>query len=231
VTGTATTEGTTSRSTGGSGVRSARATRSSRASVPPWLHPVVIVVALLPLAWAAFGLSSDLFGDTRYFGSEPIKESEHFTGKWALRFLLVTLAITPALRITRQGWLVRYRRTFGLIAFTYACAHLTIYFGLDIELMWDFLVEDVLDRTYITLGMTALLLLIPLAVTSTRASIRRLGNKRWTALHRLIYVSAVLACIHFYMAVKADVREPLIYILILAILLGYRRVNARTRAA
>jgi sulfoxide reductase heme-binding subunit YedZ len=199
--------------------------------VPPgWFHPLIIVLALIPLGWAAFALGSDLFGDTRYFGSEPIKESEHFTGKWALRFLLLTLAITPAIRITQQGWLIKYRRTFGLIAFLYACVHLSIYFGLDIELMWDLLVEDVLDRTYITLGMTALLLLIPLALTSTKASIRRLGSKRWNALHRLIYISAVLGCIHFYMAVKRDVREPLVYITILATLLGYRMVAERRKS-
>lgn len=200
-----------------------------RFAPPRWLHAAVVITALLPLAWAVFGLASDLFGDTRYFGSEPIKESEHYTGKWALRFLLITLAVTPALRITRQGWLVRYRRSFGLIAFTYACVHLSIYFGLDIELMWSFLVEDVLDRTYITLGMTALLLLIPLALTSTKASIRRLGNKRWNALHRLIYISAVLACIHFYMAVKRDIREPMLYILILGALLTYRLTAGRRR--
>jgi sulfoxide reductase heme-binding subunit YedZ len=205
----------------------ARAARGHRFSPPVWLHPLVIALSIVPFVWAAFALGSDLFGDTRYFGSEPIKESEHFTGKWALRFLLLTLAITPAIRITRQGWLVKYRRTFGLIAFGYACVHLSIYFGLDIELMWDFLVEDVLDRTYITLGMTALLLLVPLALTSTKASIRRLGSKRWNALHRLIYISAVLGCIHFYMAVKRDVREPLVYIAILATLLGYRLVVER----
>lgn len=207
-----------------------RTRRGARLSPPGWLHPLVIALALIPLAWGVFALGSDLFGDTRYFGSEPIKESEHYTGKWALRFLLITLAVTPAIRITQQGWLIRYRRTFGLIAFAYACVHLSIYFGLDIELMWDFLVEDVLDRTYITLGMTALLLLLPLALTSTKASIRRLGSKRWNALHRLIYVSAVLACIHFYMAVKRDVREPLVYITILAGLFGYRIVAERRRS-
>lgn len=207
-----------------------RAGRAARLSPPGWLHPLVIALALIPLAWAVFALGSDLFGDTRHFGSEPIKESEHFTGKWALRLLLLTLAITPAIRITQQGWLIRYRRTFGLIAFAYACVHLSIYFGLDIELMWGLLVEDVMDRTYITLGMTALLLLIPLALTSTKASIRRLGSKRWNALHRLIYISAVLGCIHFYMAVKRDVREPLVYITILAGLLGYRMLAERRKS-
>ena len=190
----------------------------------------MIVASLIPFAWVAWAMWSDVYQGTRYLGSEPIKESEHFTGKWALRFLLTTLAVTPAIRFTRLGWLVKYRRTFGLVAFFYACVHLSIYFGLDIELMWDNLVEDVLDRTYITLGMTALLLLIPLALTSTKASIRRLGNRKWNALHRLVYVSAVLGCIHFYMAVKRDVREPLVFAAILAVLLGYRIGASRAAA-
>jgi sulfoxide reductase heme-binding subunit YedZ len=196
--------------------------RAPRIKNPRWLHPLVIVASLIPFVWVAWAMWSDVFQGTRYLGSEPIKESEHFTGKWALRFLLATLAVTPAIRLTGLGWLVKYRRTFGLVAFFYACVHLSIYFGLDIELMWDNLVEDVLDRTYITLGMTALLLLVPLALTSTKASIRWLGNRKWNALHRLVYVSAVLGCIHFYMAVKRDVREPLVFAAILAVLLGYR---------
>ncbi|MCC6316684.1 MAG: sulfoxide reductase heme-binding subunit YedZ [Gemmatimonadaceae bacterium] len=173
---------------------------------------------------------SDVFQGTRLLGSEPIKESEHFTGKWALRFLLASLAITPLVRLAKAGWLVAYRRSLGLVAFFYATIHLTIYFGLDIELMWSNLVEDVLDRTYITLGMTALLLLVPLALTSTKASIRWLGNRRWTAIHRLVYVSVVLGVIHFYMAVKRDVREPLLYAAILATLFGVRWWLLRPRA-
>jgi sulfoxide reductase heme-binding subunit YedZ len=132
--------------------------------------------------------------------------------------------------MTKAGWLITYRRTFGLVAFLYACVHLTIYFGLDIELMWSNLVEDVLDRTYITLGMTALLLMVPLALTSTKASIRWLGNRRWNAVHRLVYVSAVLGVIHFYMAVKQDVREPLVFGIILAALFALRVVNPRASA-
>jgi sulfoxide reductase heme-binding subunit YedZ len=193
----------------------------------PWLPWLVRGLALLPFLWVALALASDAFQGTRYLGSEPVKESEHFTGKWALRFLLLTLAVTPAIKWTQWGWMIRYRRMFGLFAFFYAGVHLTIYFGLDIELMWDNLVEDVLDRTYITLGMTALVLLLPLALTSSKASIRRLGNKRWTALHRLVYVSTVLGCVHFYMAVKRDVREPLVYAAIAVGLLAYRVVARR----
>lgn len=190
-----------------------------------WLHPLVIVAALLPFAWVAWAMWSDVFHGTRHLGSDPIKESEHFTGKWALRLLLASLAVTPLIRFTRAGWLITFRRTLGLLAFGYAVVHLSIYFGLDIELMWSNLVEDVLDRTYITLGMTALLLMVPLALTSTKASIRRLGNRRWTALHRLVYVSVVLGVIHFYMAQKRDVREPLVFAAILALLFAGRLVR------
>ncbi len=196
---------------------------------PRWLHPLVIVLALLPFAWVCWAFYSDLTQNTRYLTSEPIKEAEHFTGKWALRLLLASLAVTPAVRLTRQGWLVKYRRTFGLLAFFYACVHLSIYFGLDIELMWDNLVEDVLDRLYITLGMLALLLMVPLALTSTKASIRRLGNRRWNALHRLVYVSAVLGCIHYYMAQKRDVTTPVIFMAILTGLFVLRWQATRTR--
>ncbi len=203
-------------------VRRAERSTLSRVGSSAWLHWVVIAASLGPFVWVCWAFYSDLVNNTRLLTAEPIKEAEHYTGKWALRFLLGCLAVTPVMRLAGLGWLVRYRRTFGLIAYFYAVVHLSIYFGLDIELMWSNLVEDVMDRLYITLGMLALLLLTPLAVTSTKGWIRRLGNKRWNALHRLVYVSAVLGVIHFYMAVKRDVREPLIFAAILGASLGYR---------
>jgi sulfoxide reductase heme-binding subunit YedZ len=204
--------------------RAAGAERSRAAGFRPprWLHPVVVAAALIPLGWVCWAFYSDLVHNTRYLTSEPIKEAEHFTGKWALRFLLACLAVTPILRLAKVGWLVKYRRTFGLLAFSYAVVHLGIYFGLDIELMWSNLVEDVAKRLYITLGMLALVLMVPLAITSTKGWIRRLGNRKWTSLHRLVYISAVLGCVHFYMAVKRDVTEPLIFMAILAVSLGLR---------
>jgi sulfoxide reductase heme-binding subunit YedZ len=207
--------------------------RAARIKKPRWLHPLVIAASLIPVGWVAYAFYSDLVHNTRYLTSEPIKEAEHFTGKWALRFLLLSLWITPAIRLTRLGWLITLRRTFGLCAFAYAVVHLGIYFGLDIELMWDNLTEDILERTYITLGMLGLLLMVPLALTSTKGWIRRLGNRRWSALHRLAYVSAVLGCVHFYMAVKRDVTEPLVFAAILAVAFGIRwwRRTAPGRAA
>ncbi len=193
---------------------------------PRWLKPLVFALALAPLAWVTYAFLSDVFSNTRHLGSEPIKASEHFTGKWALRFLIMSLAVTPAVKLLRVGWLITYRRLFGLFAFAYAVVHLSIYFGLDIELDWNNLVEDVLERLYITLGMLALLLMVPLAVTSTKGWIRRLGNKRWRALHRLVYVSVVLGLIHFFMAVKKDITEPLIFAAFIVGLLGYRVYEA-----
>lgn len=201
--------------------------RARRTSSPRWLPPLVFAAALLPFTFILVAIASDFFKGTRYLGSNPIKEAEHMTGRWALRFLALTLAVTPAMRLTRKGWLVRFRRTFGLFAFFYACVHLTVYAVLDVELSWGEMLEDVAKRLYITIGMTALLLLLPLAVTSTKGWIRRLGSKRWNALHRTVYVAAVLGLVHYWMSVKADITEPAIFGLIFAVLLGWRVWQAR----
>jgi len=193
---------------------------------PRWLAWVVIAAGFVPLAYLAAAFVSDFFYNTRHLGSNPVKSMEHFTGDWNLRFLVLTLAITPAIRLTRQGWLIRYRRIFGLFAFLYICCHLVIYFTLDVELRWADFVADVIKRKYITLGMLGFLLLVPLALTSTKASIRRLGAARWNALHRTIYAAAILGSIHFWMSVKRDIRAPLVYAALFAILLGWRLWNA-----
>ena len=198
---------------------------------PRWLAPVVIALGFVPLVYLFAAFASDFFNNTRHLGSNPVKAMEHFTGDWNLRFLVLTLAITPAIRLTRQGWLIRYRRIFGLFAFLYICCHLLIYFTLDVELRWGDLVADVIKRKYITLGMLGFLLLVPLALTSTKASIRRLGAARWNALHRTVYAAAVLGSIHFWMSVKRDIRAPLVYALLFALLLGWRIRNASLERA
>lgn len=198
---------------------------------PRWLRPVVFAACLVPLVWVAAAIASDFFNGTRFLGSNPIKEAEHFTGRWVLRFLMFTLAVTPIRQTFGWNWLQRYRRMFGLFAFFYATVHLSIYFLLDLELMWSELAADIIKRPYITIGMTAFLLLVPLAVTSTAKMVKRLGGKRWTALHRLVYVIVVLGTIHFWMAVKRDVTDPLIFALIFACLLGYRAAQWRRRRA
>lgn len=198
--------------------------------VPPrWLRPLVFAVSLLPAVWVAAAIASDFFTGTRLLGSNPIKEAEHFTGRWVLRFLMFTLAVTPIRQTLGWNWLQRYRRMLGLFAFAYALIHLSIYFLLDLELAWGDLWADVVKRPYITIGMAAFLLLLPLAVTSTAKMVKRLGGKRWAALHRSIYVIVVLGTIHFWMAVKRDITLPLLFAAIFAVLLGYRVVAWRRR--
>ena len=177
----------------------------------------MVAVCLAPLAQLAVrALRDDL-------GADPIKTVTHATGLWTLRFLLATLAVTPLRKAFGWAQLAPYRRTLGLLAFTYVTLHLLTYAVLDLWGAWDTLVEDVVKRPYITVGFAGFLMLVPLAVTSTRAWIRRLG-KRWVQLHRLVYAAAIAGCLHFLWLVKKDVREPLIYAAILAVLLGARVV-------
>jgi methionine sulfoxide reductase heme-binding subunit len=188
--------------------------------------PLVFVASLLPLAWLLCGAFGWLdFG----LGADPVKKLEHECGKWALNFLLITLAITPLRHLANLPHLPRLRRMFGLFAFFYALLHFAVYLSLDLEFNFRTLFTDIAKRPYITVGFVALLLLIPLAVTSTNRMMRRLG-RRWQKLHRLVYVIAVLGVWHFYWQVKRDIREPLIYAGILAVLLVYRRARLRRKA-
>ena len=148
----------------------------------------------------------------------------HSTGDWILIFLLITLAITPARKLTGQLWLIRYRRMFGLFAFFYATLHFLTYIWLDKFFDIHEMLTDIAKRRFITVGFTGFVLLIPLALTSTKGWIRRLGGKRWQALHRLIYFSAIAGVIHYLWLVKADIRKPLQYAFVLGVLLTYRIV-------
>ena len=189
--------------------------------------PLVFVVCLLPLAWllwGAFGLPGVSLG------ADPVKKLEHELGLRALQLLLLTLLITPLRHLLNLTHLPRLRRMLGLFAFFYALLHFTVYLSLDLEFNFGAFFKDVAKRPYITIGLAALLLLIPLAVTSTNRMMRRLG-RRWQKLHRLVYPIAILAVWHFWWQVKRDIREPLIYAAILALLLGYRLVRARLKAA
>jgi sulfoxide reductase heme-binding subunit YedZ len=175
----------------------------------------VVLVCLLPVAWLAWRAFTDRLG------ANPIEELEIQTGLWTLRFLALTLAVTPLRRLTGWNWLARHRRTLGLIAFGYACLHLSVYIGLDMFFDLGDIVEDIAERLYITVGMAAFLCMIPLAVTSTKNAIRRLG-RRWKRLHRLVWAVAALGTVHFLWAVKKDIREPLIYAGIFVVLLLLR---------
>lgn len=184
-----------------------------------WFKPVIFLACLGPLArlgWKAYN---------NLLGANPIEVITHSTGDWILIFLLITLAITPVRKLTGQLWLIRYRRMFGLFAFFYAVLHFLTYIWLDKFFDLHEMLADVAKRRFITVGFTGFVLLIPLAATSTRGWIRRLGGKRWQALHRLIYASAIAGVIHYYWLVKADVRKPVEYGLVLSLLLGYRLVT------
>ncbi len=179
------------------------------------LDLLVIALCAAPAAWLAWTAA---FGD---LGANPIESVEHATGEWALRLLLATLAVTPLRRITGWQLVATQRRTLGLFAFAYATAHFLIWSVLDNGLDLAGILEDIAERPFVTVGFAAFVLLIPLALTSTRASIKRLG-KRWIALHRLVYVAAALGVLHFFWLVKKDLRPPLVYGAVLAVLLGVR---------
>lgn len=157
-------------------------------------------------------------------GADPIDKLERLTGEWALRFLIASLAVTPLMRLTGWGWLVAQRRFLGLAAFFWAFGHLSVYTVLDWFFDWQEIIKDVTKHLYITLGMLAFLIMVPLALTSTKSSIRKLGGVRWNRLHALVYVSVIAACLHFVWAVKQDITEPMIYGGIAALLLAFRVV-------
>ena len=157
-------------------------------------------------------------------GANPVNFAILTTGMSALVFLMLTMLVTPLRKISGLNWLISFRRTLGLFAFFYACAHFLIFFSLDRSFSVSGTLSEMVKRKYLIVGSTALLVMVPLAVTSTNAMIKRLGGKRWRALHRLAYVAAIAGVIHYYMQVKADVRQPLAFAAVLAVLLGYRLV-------
>lgn len=188
--------------------------------------PLVFLLCLLPAAWILAGIAG------RYgvsLGANPIEKTQDTLGIWGLRLLLITLAVTPLREILGWPRLQLFRRMLGLFGFFYVTAHFLFYLFVDQGIDWRLWVEDIAKRPFITVGFTAFLLLLPLALTSTRRAMRRLG-RRWQRLHRLVYVAALLGCWHFWWQVKADVREPLVYAAILAVLLGWRAWQARLRS-
>lgn len=186
---------------------------------------ILLVNAAVPLAllgWDAWH---------HRLGANPVNFAILTTGLMALIFLMLTLLVTPLRKISGWNWIIFSRRTLGLYAFFYACLHFLIFFIFDRSFSVTGTLSEMVKRKYLIVGGTALLVMVPLAVTSTNAMIKRLGGKRWRALHRLAYVAAIAATIHYYMQVKADVRQPLVFAAVLAVLLGYRVVVAMQRPA
>ena len=182
---------------------------------------LVHALALTPLAILGWQFFDVWQRGSDALGADPVAEIEHRTGLWALRLLMVALAVTPLRQLTGQPVLLRFRRMLGLYAFFYATLHLAVYLGLDLRGYWTQIFEEIVKRPYITVGFTAWLLLVPLAITSTQGWMRRLG-RRWGQLHKLVYAIGVLAVLHFWWLVKSDIREPALYAAIAAVLLGWR---------
>jgi sulfoxide reductase heme-binding subunit YedZ len=164
---------------------------------------------------------------TDRFGANPIREAEIFTGLWTLRFLAITLAVTPVRKLSGFGLLAKYRRMFGLYTFFYACVHLSLWIGVDWFFDWPAMWHELVKHRYIFIGMATFLILLPLAITSTNGWVRRLGGKRWAALHRLVYLAAITGTVHYLWAVKKDTFFPLVYLAVFVALLGYRIITRR----
>lgn len=189
-----------------------------------YLKAAVFVLALGPLGKLVAGA----LYFPEWLGANPAEFITRATGDWTLRFLLITLAVTPLRKLLGWNWLLRFRRMLGLYAFFYGVMHASSYAGFDQVFDFSEIVADIVKRPFITVGFAALLLMLPLAVTSTNAMVRRLGAARWQALHRLVYLIAALGVLHFWWMVKRDVTEPAIYAVVLVALLGYR-LAARLR--
>jgi methionine sulfoxide reductase heme-binding subunit len=180
------------------------------------IKAALFVLCLWPLAYYVLGFEQDALG------ANPIEAVTRGMGLWALRFLLITLTVTPLRKLAHLPWLGRLRRMLGLFTFFYASLHLMTYVWFDQFFDWGAIAKDILKRPFITAGMIAFVLMVPLAVTSSNAMVRRLGGRRWQELHRTIYAIAMIAVLHFWWMVKLDTREPMIYGLIVAALLGIR---------
>jgi sulfoxide reductase heme-binding subunit YedZ len=178
----------------------------------------IFILALLPFVRLIIGgVMDDL-------GANPIEKITRSTGYWTLTFIMVTLTITPLRKLTGWNWLTRTRRMLGLFAFFYASLHFLTYLVIDQFFDWDSILKDIVKRPYITVGFPSFLLLIPLAITSNNALIKKLGGKRWRWLHRLVYVVAVGGVVHYWWLVKKDLTNPITFAVILAVLLGFRVV-------
>ncbi|KGM42222.1 sulfite oxidase [Aquabacterium sp. NJ1] len=187
----------------------------------PWVKPLLWLLCAVPFAGLMVGLATDKLG------ANPAEKLIRETGEWTLRWLWLTLAVSPLREVASLPAVLRYRRALGVTAFVYAVLHFLAYAWLDKGLVLDDIIKDVYKRNFILVGVAALLLMTPLALTSFNAAIRKLGGKRWQALHKLVYAVALLGLLHFYWkkAAKNDVGEVMVYAVILAVLLGWRAMR------
>ena len=194
------------------------------------LKPAVFALCCVPaglLLWNAWLVIHG--SDSTDLGVDPIRGLEIRTGLWTLRFLAITLAVTPVRQLTNLGALAKYRRMLGLFTFFYACLHVSMWVGVDWFFDWHAMGGEIVKHKYILAGMTTFLLLAPLALTSTKGWVRRLGGRRWTVLHRLVYLAAITGTVHYLWAVKKDTLFPLTYLATFLLLLGYRAVQLLRR--
>jgi methionine sulfoxide reductase heme-binding subunit len=192
------------------------------------VKPLIFTASLLPLAWIIWIV---VLGDVGIgLNANPVEMVNRYLGDWALRFILITLSITPIVEITGWATPVRFRRMIGLFAFAYAFLHLANYIIADQFFNWSEIWADIIKRTYITVGMATFVILLALAITSPKAAIKRLGTRRWRMLHRSVYVAGIGAVLHYWMMIKADLTQPIIHASILTILLGYRAVKFQQKS-
>ncbi len=203
------------------------------AAVLPRIKPLVFALCVLPAAWLAWNtyqvITGARGGGLTDLGANPIRALQIETGLWTIRFLAITLAVTPLRQLLDLGPLAKYRRMFGLFTFFYACLHLVMWVAIDWFFDWAAMWDEVIKHKYIFVGMATFLVLLPLAATSTNWSVRKLGGARWAKVHKLVYVAAVAATIHYLWAVKKDSFFPLVYFGVFAALLGYRAVHLLRR--
>lgn len=204
----------------------AAAAPKARQLIAP-LKPLVFALCLVPFALIVRDVVHVIRGAAELtdLGANPITEIEIRTGLWTMRFLAITLAITPLRQTLNLGVLAKYRRMFGLFTFFYACVHVSTWVGVDWFFDWAAMAQEIVKHKYILVGMATFLTLVPLAITSTNGWVRRLGGKRWAKLHRLVYVAAIGGTVHYLWAVKKDTLFPLIYLMTFTVLLGYRALH------
>jgi len=210
---------------------SAHSLRNPAPRVVTAVKGAVFLLALVPALRLAIGIYQAAVLGMDSLGTNPAEFVTRSLGDWALRFLLITLAVTPLRHVAGWAWLVRLRRMLGLFAFFYVLLHVSSYVSFDQLFNVSDIAKDIAKRPFITVGFLSLVLLLPLAATSTKGMVRRLGSRRWQWLHRLIYVIGPLAVLHFWWMVKRDLTEPIIYAVVLAVLLGVRLVRARRAAS